>query len=317
MAIATGNPVKFAYVTGNALPATVDDDTVYFVAGGQKLYVGSALIADHLDISGKQDEITVTTSGSGDYVSNVAYNASTATFTITKSTLATDLNLAQYALASNLTTLEGTVDGIQDQIDALGDTYATDAELTAGLATKLDTNGDASQLTTGTPATDTAIANKKYVDDAVAGLAGAMHFKGVSTTAITDGGTETATIGGSPLTPAAGDVVLYGDKEFVWTGSAWEELGDEGSFALKTTQVIAGTGLTGGGALSSNVTVSHGAIGTASADDITADSTGHLYVMTGVDKDQFGHVASVNEKDIYSTIETIAATAAQLVWNVQ
>ena len=313
MAISTGSVVKFTYITGSNLPETTDDSTVYFVAGGQKLYVGSVLIADHLDISGKQDEITVTTSGSGDYISNVAWDASTDTFTITKSTLATDLNMSQYATTSAMNTA---IDGIQDQIDALGSTYATDQELSDGLAGKLDVNGNASQLTTGTPATDTALANKKYVDDAVAGLSGAMHFKGVSTTAITDGGTETATISGSPLTAAAGDVVLYGAKEFVWTGSAWEELGDEGSFALKTTQVIAGNGLTGGGALSGNVTVSHGSVGTTTAEDITADSTSHLYVMTGVDIDEFGHVGSVNEKDIYSAVETIAAASAQLTWTV-
>ena len=90
-------------------------------------------------------------------------------------------------------------------------------------------------LTVNTPTADGHAATKKYVDDKTAGLTGAMHFTGVSTTAITDGGTENPTIGGSAITTkAAGDVVLYSGKEFVWTGSAWELLGDEGSYALKS-----------------------------------------------------------------------------------
>ena len=84
------------------------------------------------------------------------------------------------------------------------------------------------------------LATKTYVDNAtggLSGLTGAMHFKGTSTTAITDGGTENPTIGGTALTTKeSGDVVLYLDKEFVWNGTAWEILGDEGSYVLKTSQ---------------------------------------------------------------------------------
>ena len=73
------------------------------------------------------------------------------------------------------------------------------------------------------------------ITTAVAGLTGAMHFIGTSTTAITDGGTEDPTISGSTVsTKNAGDVVLYGNQEYVWDGSAWELLGDEGSYALKS-----------------------------------------------------------------------------------
>jgi selenocysteine lyase/cysteine desulfurase len=66
------------------------------------------------------------------------------------------------------------------------------------------------------------------------GLSNAMHFKGTTTTTMSDGLTTAAvTIGGSSYTPSAGDVVLYSDAEFVWTGSAWERLGRDSSF--KTT----------------------------------------------------------------------------------
>lgn len=65
------------------------------------------------------------------------------------------------------------------------------------------------------------------------GLASAMLFLGTTTTAITDGATTNPiTVGGASKTVTAGNVVLYGSKEFVWTGSAWEELGNEGSYKI-------------------------------------------------------------------------------------
>ena len=88
-----------------------------------------------------------------------------------------------------------------------------------------------------------------------AAITSAIKFAGVSSTVITDGGTETPTIHGVPYYPNTGDVVLYGGKEFLWTGIDWEQLGDESSFALKTI-TITGTGyLTGGGDLTENRTL--------------------------------------------------------------
>lgn len=68
------------------------------------------------------------------------------------------------------------------------------------------------------------------------GLSGAMRFIGSTSTEITDGGTQTPTINNSSVALAnlqAGNVVLYGAKEFVWNGSSWELLGDEGSYSIK------------------------------------------------------------------------------------
>lgn len=91
----------------------------------------------------------------------------------------------------------------------------------------------------------TTAAVTAYVTSKTAGLTGAMHFIGITTTAVTDGGTEVPTISNSSISAttdlAAGDVVLYRNgsnvigQEYVWTGSAWELLGDEGSYALKSS----------------------------------------------------------------------------------
>ena len=89
------------------------------------------------------------------------------------------------------------------------------------------------------------------------GLSGAMAFVGVTVTAISQGSTQNE-IGlddSTTYTAKTGDVVIYGKREFVWTGEHWQELGDEQSFALKSITVT-GTGyLTGGGNLEANRTI--------------------------------------------------------------
>lgn len=70
------------------------------------------------------------------------------------------------------------------------------------------------------------------------GLSGAMKFLGISTTAIQDEATTNPiTIGTANVTVSAGNVVLYGSKEFVWTGNKWEELGNEGSYKIQQNAV--------------------------------------------------------------------------------
>lgn len=73
-----------------------------------------------------------------------------------------------------------------------------------------------------------------FVKGQVADLSGAMHFAGVSTT---DPKTDGATVAGHTKW-AAGDVVLYGNKEFVLKAASniaanWIELGDETIYAIK------------------------------------------------------------------------------------
>lgn len=121
-------------------------------------------------------------------------------------------------------------------------------------------------------------------------VTGAMHYKGTSSTEITDGGTQTPTIGGTAIATAnlvAGDVVIYGStgegsqnapKEFVWNGSKWEEFGSTGSLkalafkdsataaaqvitrktdvAVNTASKYVATSATGGGAVTAGTAAS-------------------------------------------------------------
>ena len=63
-------------------------------------------------------------------------------------------------------------------------------------------------------------------------LTGAMEYIGTTTTALSDGATTSPiTIGTASITPKAGNVVIYGNKEFIWsdTDTAWHEFGSTGS----------------------------------------------------------------------------------------
>ena len=186
-------------------------------------------------------------------------------------------------------TFEGTYDAstnkvatqstISDAITALNLGTAATSDVATSAITDSDSSSD---LTTKAQVA-------AYVVNRTAGLTGAMHFKGVATVAITDGSTTDPTITGYTwANKQAGDVVIYGAKEFVWTGSAWEELGDEGSHVLNTVTVTGSDGLTGGGALSSNQTITH-AIPTGAAASTKGTSGGRTYIQT-ITTDKFGHI---------------------------
>lgn len=152
-----------------------------------------------------------------------------------------------------------------------------------------------------------------YVGNKTAGLSGAMHFLGVSTTAIKDGDAVGAiTVDGKTVTPAVGDVVLYNNKEFVCTSTAWEELGDEGSYVLKTQTI-------NGKALSGNISLT--------ATDVGADAAGEAGKvqnnLTKHEGDTTKHITA-NERTAWngkqnaiSDLETIRSGASKGATSVQ
>ena len=163
--------------------------------------------------------------------------------------------LAESAVQSVTTgTTQGAinVDGTPVAVNGLGNAayVNTDAFDAAGTA---NTIGSAINATVS--AMNTRLGNAESdideLQSQIGGLSGAMHFVGVSTTNPTGG---TVTIDGEPYSPTSGDVCLYGNKEYVYNGTAWVELGDEGSYALKTTTV-------NGKPLSANITLNAGDVG--------------------------------------------------------
>ena len=131
--------------------------------------------------------------------------------------------------------------------------------------------------------------SEKTITASDLGLSNALHFIGETTTALSDGSnTSSIQIGSTTHTATTGDVVLYESKEFVWQGSVWKELGDGSSHALKTISISAGGGLTGGGTLEANRTISHA--DTSSQASVSA--SGRRYI-TGVTLDSYGHVTGL------------------------
>ena len=73
----------------------------------------------------------------------------------------------------------------------------------------------------------------RYIDDATAGLTGAMHYVGEATVTITNGSATNPRIDDYNFSAAQpGDVITFNYQEFIWNG-VWRLLGDEGSYAIK------------------------------------------------------------------------------------
>lgn len=151
------------------------------------------------------------------------------------------------------------------------------------------------------------LATEEYVDgqmttinNQLGGLTGAMHFIGKAAVDITDGSTTDPQIA-NYTTKEKGDVILGKDdhKEFVWNGAIWEELGDEGSYALKTTTI-------NGKALSDNITLTASDVGAASASTIETmqaaidskpSAADAVYTATGESTDGVAYTATVSGID--------------------
>lgn len=96
MAVKTGDVVYFTYVKGNSLPATTQDNIIYFVEGSKQLYVGSTRISDanvieavkrngtSLSIVNKAVDVTVPTKVS-DLSNDSGFVTDNTTYTLTKS----------------------------------------------------------------------------------------------------------------------------------------------------------------------------------------------------------------------------------------
>ena len=92
------------------------------------------------------------------------------------------------------------------------------------------TDNDKALAAVKNTADDNKVAIEQINTD-LGGLTGAMHFIGTSTT---DPVSETGATVEGHTTFKSGDVCLFGFKEYVYNGTKWVELGDEGSHATKT-----------------------------------------------------------------------------------
>lgn len=89
--------------------------------------------------------------------------------------------------------------------------------------------------------------------DLISALSSPTSYLGITTTAITDGATTSPiTIGDKSVTPKSGDIVAYGNSEFVWSGTEnkWREFGSTGSLKALAFKDNASTSYTPAGSVS-------------------------------------------------------------------
>lgn len=96
---------------------------------------------------------------------------------------------------------------------------------------------------------------REQIATITSGIGGGMEYKGVTTTKLVDGSTETTiVINNSNYTPINGDIVIYEDKEFIFATvghtSTWHEFGSTGSLKALAFKDTASANVTSGGTVS-------------------------------------------------------------------
>ena len=196
--------------------------------------------------------------------------------------------LAPYAKSTDVTTaLDKKVDAVEGKGLSTND-YDNAAKTEVA---KIKDKADASTVTTLSGKVDTNTEAISTINGKLAGLTGAMHFVGTSTT--DPMGESGATVENHP-TFASGDVCLFGKKEFVYDGSAWAELGDEGSHLTKTE--AAATYLTKTDAENTYITATKAATDIATAKDEAIAAAG-----TAVDTKLAGYSDTEATKTLIAT----------------
>ena len=152
------------------------------------------------------------------------------------------------------------------------------------------------------------------------GLAPALHFLGVMAKGaiLTSDSAQVLLVVGvnedtdeeitKTETALLGDVVIYGQKEYVWTDTQWVELGDESSYALKSTVIRGEDHIEVSGSLyntdNTGIVIKHqkpAAYDTITNEDIIInayDNVAKEFVVQTVDKDIYGHITGVTEQPV-------------------
>ena len=266
--------------------AAGSSNTTYYF--GQILTVneGGAVAAYQITNAKALQKLASTTS-SGDLAGDVATLQSkvgaleTAVNTTIPATYETKENVA--AIGERVTTAEGEIDTLQIDVEAVEGNVST-LQTTVGQHTTsisgLQTNVSALQATVGS-AESGLVKDVNDLKGQIGGVTGALHFKGVVAELPVDLSTYNE-----------GDVILVGNKEYVCNdedgSKSWVELGDEGSYALKTTTI-------NGQPLSANITLGAGDVGADPAGTAAGLVAGLDVAEVAVNANET--IASISETD--------------------
>lgn len=134
---------------------------------------------------------------------------------------------AQGEIISSVSQANGVI-AVETRALVKEDIPTIDEAQVAGLTARIDAKQDLLGFTGKYNKETNPVALKDYVDEVMADVTGAMHFKGVVPTDPT-----TWEDPNPDNTYEAGDVVLFGVDEYVYDGNAWHTLGNESIYALK------------------------------------------------------------------------------------
>lgn len=255
--------VSFVGGTNVTITPNADEKSITFTAKDTTYTFATGTANGTINVTeagGAVQSIAVHGLGSAAYTNSTAYDAAGAADAVLGTTADTSAAATVYgakkAAAEALAAAEAAQDTADTMMPIAGGTFTGPVTLNAAPTEDLQAatkkyvdDAKASAISTAsndaTTKADAALdAAKKYADEKTANLSGAMHFEGKKDSIPTDNtGYE------------AGDVILVGQKEYVLdTTGAWVELGDEGSYALKTTTI-------NGHALTGNITLTPTDIG--------------------------------------------------------
>lgn len=126
-----------------------------------------------------------------------------------------------------------------------------------------------------------------WAREAIEGLGNPTHFLGLTSSEIVDGqDTNPIVINGESVTAVAGDIVVHANAEFIYSGSAWIELGDLSGLGDLAYKDNASATYTPAGTVS-QPTFSNGEVeasGTYTPAGSVSLSTSEVTVVSGVDK---------------------------------
>lgn len=149
--------------------------------------------------------------------------------------------------------------------------------------------------------------NKADITNLKTAVAGGVHFRG---TAKAEPTAATVTMSDdTTLTAAAGDVVIYSGKEYIYTGSVWEQLGDVtriGNLETKVNNLDYTGGDSGTNKFVTKVTQTDGKIAATyarpSASDISYGSSSDVNTkLSSIDAEI---ATKANAADVYTKTET-------------
>lgn len=118
--------------------------------------------------------------------------------------------------------------------------------------------------------------------DLIAGLSGSTQYLGVTTTELVDNVTTSPsiTVAGKTVTASAGGIATYGSKEFIYSGTVWQEFGDLSALGSLAYKNSASGSYTPAGTVTVGTTSGKKAVSKASSGTTTYTPEGSVSLTT-------------------------------------